>query len=71
MAVTNIVTIIQTIPKNIKPMTEFTVLLGASLTPIPIGSVLLSKQENLCSTSQYRKCNASSRLMRFQISGFF
>ena len=32
-------------------MTKFTDLRGASLAPIHLGSVLLSKQEDLCSTS--------------------
>ena len=44
----------QKILKNIEPMTNFTDLRGSRVRRIHRGSVLLSKQEDLCSTSYVR-----------------
>ena len=41
-------------------MTNFTDLRGSMVRPIHRGSVLLSKQEDLCSTSQYSSFSKSN-----------
>ena len=44
--VTKLITILQKITKNMKPMTKFMDLRGAKLTSFHLGSVLLSEQED-------------------------